>query len=270
MDAPEAKKPTPVNRFLPYWAVFQADVRQTIHSWVYRTWVLLSILLTVGFLLWRGGVYHEAKIVQLSSNLIGDLLRWSMLGSVTLIIMLTAGAISSERGTLADSVLCRGISRYQYFMAKWHARLAAVLGTFFLLGVLLLMSSSFLLQQDLSLIGSAVALLTVAVMLALVITCGVTFSAITNSTIMGITILWIFLYGIGFTLSLLPQHLPYDTTKGTVSWAELAPDQALSRLPYMLRGHYDLQYLGQLTLWSAVISLVVAVIGLGYFAYRDV
>jgi ABC-2 type transport system permease protein len=269
MDAPEPRKPTPIKRLLPYWAVFLEDVRQTLRSWVYRTWVLLSIMLAVGFLLYRLGVYREAGIVQLSSNLIGDLLRWSMLGSVTLIIMLTAGAISSERGTLADSILCRGISRYQYFMAKWHARLAAVLGTFFVLGTLLLTSSSFL-QQDLSLVGSAVALLTVAVMLATVITCGVTFSAITNSTVMGITVLWIFIYGIGFTLSLLPQHLAHDSCRGPVAWCELSPDRALSRLPYMLRGHYDLQYLGQLTLWSAVISLVVAVVGLGYFAQRDV
>jgi hypothetical protein len=115
-----------------------------------------------------------------------------------------------------------------------------------------------------------VALLTVAVMLATVITCGVTFSAIANSTIMGITVLWIFIYGIGFTLSLLPQHLSPDACHGSVAWCELAPDRALNRLPYMLRGHYDLQYLGQLTLWSALISLVVAVVGLGYFAQRDV
>lgn len=84
MDAPEPKKPTPIKRFLPYWAVFQADIRQTLRSWVYRTWVLLSVMLAVGFLLWRGGVYHQAGMVQLSSNLMGDLLRWSMLGSVTL------------------------------------------------------------------------------------------------------------------------------------------------------------------------------------------
>src|SRR5205085_9428166 len=99
MDATPAPviKAVRINRLLPYWAVFQADIRQTLRSWVYRTWVLLSIMLAVGFLLYRLGVYREAGMVQLSSNLIGDLLRWSMLGSVTLIIMLTAGAISSDR-----------------------------------------------------------------------------------------------------------------------------------------------------------------------------
>ena len=47
----------------------------------------------------------------------------SSLGLYGTIVVLTAGSISAERGTVADSVLSRGISRYQYFMGKWHARL---------------------------------------------------------------------------------------------------------------------------------------------------
>ncbi|MBY0526310.1 MAG: ABC transporter permease [Gemmataceae bacterium] len=257
MEAPTPAKPISINRLLPYWAVFQADVRQTLQSWVYRTWVLISILAAVGFLLYRLGVYKEAKIVQQASSLMGELLRWSVLGSVTLIIMLTASSISSDRGTLADSVLCRGISRYQYFFAKWHARLVTVLGTFLLMGLALLIGSFFLLEQDLSIPGSIVALLTVAIMLGTVITCGVTFSAITNSTVMGITVLWLFIYGLGFTLSLLPTDFP-------------SPSQTLNRLPYMLQGKYDLRYLGQMAMWSAVISFAMALVGLGYFAQRDV
>lgn len=257
MDAPVAGKVPKINRFLPYWAVFQADIRQTLQSWVYRTWVLIWLLAAVGFLIYQVGVYKEANIVQLASSTMGNVLRWSVLGSVTLIIMLTASSISSDRGTLADSVLCRGISRYQYFMAKWHARLVTVLVTFAVMGSLILTSSFFLLHDDLSLSGSIVALLTVLVLLAAVITCGVTFSALTNNTLMGITVLWLFIYGIGFTLSLLPPRFP-------------SPDQALNRLTYVLQGKYDLQYLGQLAMWSAILSGLVALVGIGYFSQRDV
>ena len=59
MDAPEPRKPTPINRLLPYWAVFQADIRQTLRSWVYRFWVLATLAATVGYLLYRYGVYRE-------------------------------------------------------------------------------------------------------------------------------------------------------------------------------------------------------------------
>src|SRR6516162_2986016 len=157
---PKSFKPL---RFLPYWAVFQMDVHQTLRSWVYRVWLLLSLSAAIGYLLYRFGAYREAGMVQPASDLMSDLLRWTVLGSVTLIIILTAGSISAERGTMADSVLCRGISRYQYFLGKWHSRLVTVLGTFFTLAAVVLVGSFFLLRdENLSPVGGVVALLTVA------------------------------------------------------------------------------------------------------------
>src|SRR3954452_11967211 len=102
MDATAVNKSVPINRWLPYWAVFQADVQQTLHSWVYRCWVLVSVLATAGYLLYRVGLAHEAGIIQPASLLISHLLRWSVVGSITLVVVLTAGSISSERGTMAD------------------------------------------------------------------------------------------------------------------------------------------------------------------------
>src|SRR5262249_9281612 len=133
MDAPVAAKPVRINRFLPYFAVLQADIGQTLRSWVFRLWVLVSLVAALGYLLYRYGIYHETGLIQSASGMMSDLLRWTVFGSVTLIIVLTAGAISSERGTMADSVLSRGISRHQYFLGKLHARLVAVLVTFFLM-----------------------------------------------------------------------------------------------------------------------------------------
>ncbi len=256
MDATPAKV-VKINRWLPYWAVFQADVQQTLRSWVYRTWVLVSLLAAVGYLLYRAGPYREAGIIQSASGLISDLLRWTVLGSASLIVVLTAGCISSERGTMADSVLSRGISRYQYFCGKWHARLVTVLGTFLALGLFALAGSLFLLHDDVSLAGSLVALATVATLLAAVITFGVSVSAVSNSTVMGIAALWVLLYGGGFVLTLLPGDLP-------------SPDRALARLPHILRGYYDLQALGRLAGWSALVSAAAGTSGLVYFARRDV
>jgi ABC-2 type transport system permease protein len=257
MDAPTPAKPVKINRFLPYLAVMEADIRLTMHSWVYRTWVLVSVLAALGYLLYHVGVYREAGMVQLASKMISDLLRWTVLGSATLIVVLTANTISAERGTMADSVLSRGISRYQYFLAKWHARLIVVLGTFGCLGLVALAGSFALLHEDLQLYGCGVALVTVAALLAMVITCGVTVSAIVNSSMLSITILWVILYGTGFALSLLPEGYP-------------SPDRALNSLPYVVRGYYDLNMVGRLVSWSAILSCVVAMVGLGYFARRDV
>lgn len=257
MDAATDAKAIKFNRFLPYWAVFQADVRQTASGWVYRFWVLASIAAAVGYLLYRVGVYREAGIIQQASNLISDLLRWTVLASPTLIVVLTAGCISGERGTLADSVLSRGISRYQYYLAKWHARLALVLGTFLFMGLVAILGGNFLLHEDLSLMGSLVALLKVAALLTAIITCGVTVSALSSSTILGIMVLWMILYGAGFALWLLPAGYP-------------SPDRTLQTLQYTLRGRYDWNDLTQLVTWCSAVSLAVATLGLAYFSRRDV
>src|SRR5438270_4942945 len=171
MDAPAPPKTVRMNRFLPYWAVFQADLKQTLKSWIYRVWVLVSLGAGVGYLLYRFGAKQVGGFVQPAPEMISDLMNWVAFGSVTLVIALTSGAICSERGTMADSVLSRGISRYQYFLGKWHARLALVLGTFFLIAVLALIGSFFMLHSDsLSFIGSVIALATVAALLVMVIT----------------------------------------------------------------------------------------------------
>ena len=257
MEALVPVKTAKIKRWLPYWAVFQADFRQTLHSWVYRFWVLLSVLAAVGYLLYRFGISHEAGIVQPASKLISDLLRWSVLGSVALIIALTGGSISSERGIMADSVLSRGISRYQYFMGKWHARLVAVVGTFVAMGLLTLAGSFFLFNQDLHLGGSLMALATLVAFLAVVTTCGVTVSAISNSTVLGIAVLWLVLYGVGFALSFMPAQI-------------MTPVRVLDNLPNILHGYYDVAILGKLIGWSALSSVGMASIGLVYFSRRDV
>jgi ABC-type transport system involved in multi-copper enzyme maturation permease subunit len=257
MDATVSAKPEPIRRLLPYWAVLQADMQQTMRSWAYRVWVLVSILAAGGYLLYRVGLTQEAGIKQPASKLVNDLLQGTIFGSVTLIVVLTAGAISSERGTMADSVLSRGISRHQYFMGKWHSRLATILGTYFALGAVAMIASFILLHEDLSPGGSVMALLTVAALLGVVITLGVTVSAICNSTILGMAILWMVLYGGGVALTLLPYGVP-------------SPKRALERLPYILQGYYDLQSLGQLIGAAASVSLITAVVGLAYFARRDV
>jgi ABC-type transport system involved in multi-copper enzyme maturation permease subunit len=257
-EAPADAKRVRINRLLPYLAVFQADVRQTLHSWVYRTWVLLSLVVAFGYLLYRFGAYHEAQIYPSASHLMSDLLRWTTLGSITLIIILTAGSISSELGTLADSVLSRGISRHQYFLGKWHARLITVLVTFFLLGLLVLAGSVFLLRdRDISLTGSLVALGTVAALLLVVITCGVTISALCSSTVLGIAAVWLALYGVSFCLSLMPASWP-------------SPDRALAGLSATLCGRYDPEAVKRLVFTCLGTSFVVALFGLFSFSRRDV
>jgi len=207
--------------------------------------------------LYRFGVYREAHILQSASEVISDLLRWTVLGGMTLVVVFTAGAIAADRGTLADSVLSRGISRYQYFWAKLHARLISVLGTYLALSCVVLVSCHFLLHEELTFWGSLAAVGSVGAILVAVVACGVAVSALSGHSAVSITVLWVALYGLGFLLSLMPAKY-------------LTPDRLLAQLPKVLRGVYDPDALSRLTGQALLVAAVVSLIGLIGFSRSDV
>jgi hypothetical protein len=228
-----------------------------VRGWVWRTWVLSSLLAAVGYLIYRLGVYREAGIVQRASTVTGDLLRWPLMGTVLLVVVLAVSAMTAERGTLADSVLSRGISRRQYFLAKLHSRLISVLATFVLLTALVLAVSHFFLHEDLAFDGGLIGLAALASILALIVTCGVTVGAVVNTTVFGVSVVWLGLYAGAFGLSLLPTGYP-------------TPDRLLARLPQILEGQYDYRSLMSLMGWAVLASVVVAAAGMIGFSRSDV
>jgi ABC-2 type transport system permease protein len=249
------------NKFLPYWAVLQTDLRQTLHSWIYRLWVLMTLIAAAGFLLYRVGLHKEAGIVQSAAVQCGDLFRMMVVGSLALVVVLAVTAVSAERGTLADSVLSRGISRHQYFLAKWHARLVIVIATFASLATIVLAAGYFLFkadtETDLTFSGSLAAIVAVSAILAAIVSWGVVIGAMTNGTVLGITVFWLVLYGVGFLFSFLPEPWP-------------SPDRELARVKFVLRGQFNEDLLLNLVLGSVVLSIVAAVVGLVGFSRRDV
>ena len=249
------------NKFLPYWAVLLTDIRQTFRGWVYRLWVLTSLVAACGFLLYRVGLHQEAGLVRSAAAQCGELLRVIFLGSLALVVVLSVSAVAAERGTLADSVLSRAISRYQYFLAKWHARLVVVLATFAVLAAGVLVAGHVLFradaEADLTAGGSTAAVVALAAALAVIVSGGVLVGALTNGTVLGITVFWLLLYGVGFLLTLLPEPWP-------------SPDRELSRLRYVLQGQYNEGRLVDLVVGSAALCGAAAVLGMIGFSRRDV
>jgi ABC-type transport system involved in multi-copper enzyme maturation permease subunit len=243
--------------WLPYWAVLQTDIGLTTRSWVYRFWVALSVLAAAGFLLYRYGAYHETGMVQTASRHITELVTWTVAASLSLVVVLAVGSISGERGTLADSVLSRGISRHQYFLAKWHARLFVVLVTYFLVGGLSLIGSYLLLQEDLSFSGCMAALGAMLALLTAVVSLGVAVGALSGNAAGGIAALWALLYGGGFIWTRLPAGI-------------VSPGEMLQRLPSILRGEFNPTVITAFAAASCGVAVVAALAGMVGFSRRDV
>jgi ABC-2 type transport system permease protein len=245
------------NPFLPYWAVLQTDLRETAASWAYRLWVAVFALGAGAFLLYKFGVYRETGVVQLPTVSTFALLRGVGVGGLALVALLSVSAVSSERSSVADAVLCRGISRHQYFMAKWHARMAVVVTTFVAIAAPVLALHAALFDSLVTPDGAAVAIALVALGLTAVVSWGVTVGALANSTIASVTGFWLVLYGGGALTALLPASYP-------------SPDRVLSRLPFVLHGEYDLGVVARVAAVAAAVSLAAAVVGLIGFGRKDV
>jgi hypothetical protein len=112
-------------------------------------------------------------------------------------------------------------------------------------------------ESDLTLAGGLAAVGAVAAVLAVIVTWGVVIGAMTNGTVLGITVFWLVLYGAGFLLSLLPEPWP-------------SPDRELGRLKYVLRGQFNEALLGNLLLVSLILCVAASLVGLIGFNRRDV
>jgi ABC-type transport system involved in multi-copper enzyme maturation permease subunit len=287
----DAALPVPQVRFLrllPYWAVLRTDLRTVVRSWAYWLWVSLFVAISAGHIIYRyalvksGFTAAEDSTPLTAAAQTSKIIQVILSASLAVVAFLSVSSISSERNTVADAVLSRGISRRAYFMAKWHARLVAVLGTFMLLSLGVLLVYCLLLGdgsvvekltvtnpdgttaikervvfQGLSSVGSVLGVAMVAAGLAVVVSGGVTIGAISNSTLFAITISWVALYGGLSLMTLLPEGYP-------------TPGVVLGRLTQIMQGQYDTQLVGRVLGYSAIASLVLAGIGLVVFDRKDV
>jgi ABC-2 type transport system permease protein len=285
---------------LPYVAVFQADLAGLARGWVLRAWFVLTILVTIFCMLDRNepgesvqspsgtvlaALFHSLDTTSGSAHTLRELLKFYIVIWTSFIIVLTAGTIASELGVIADAVLSRGISRWQYYMGKWTARLAAVLGVYALVMVpatlLLWLSATppgapdeiartefrpselgdepgaLDVTRPITFGGAAFALGQVGAILAFVVTCGVALSALFDSTVISIAVGWVSIYGTGLILSIL------DLTR-------LSPGRLLRNLPDILGGHYvEAEQYTLIGSWLAL-TLFISLAAGTVFARRDV
>jgi ABC-2 type transport system permease protein len=258
VDSPALPRPSVrlPSRWLPYFAVLKTDLNQTLQGWLFRGCLFVALVLSVGHLVHRATMHHQMGIVQPVSVMVAELLQYIVLVGSTLVIVLSIGAICGERDTLADTVLSRGVSRWQYFLAKWHARLTAVIGSFALLAGLIILAAIFVLQSDVSLVGCGLALGVVATLLAIVVSCGVAVSGMVDSSLLGIAILWIGLYALGAALLLIPLPM-------------LDYGKMLKNLPILLRGQVEPMMVLKLMAVGGGVALLAAIAGMFGFSRRD-
>ncbi len=114
---------------MPTLAILQHDLGSLASSWLVRIWVIVTGFMV--FLQISGQWPHTGDAQFIATILFPYLVVWFLV-----VMMLGVGPVAGGRAeSLADSILSRPVTRYEYLLASWAARVVTVLGAFLIVVV---------------------------------------------------------------------------------------------------------------------------------------
>jgi ABC-2 type transport system permease protein len=237
------------HRMMPFLALLETDLKGMTRSWVVRIWVGLMIAQALVSI---PASVHDESAAQALANQLGIFpLVWSLF-----VIIISGGAVSSEAGVVADSILSKSVTRHAYILAKLSARLLTVISLF----VLITVPAAYLLvrytDDPLTWRGIAWGITSVGMILVLLVSLAVALSTLFNRTLVAVVVVWFAWYAAGAIFALIGVEY-------------LSPLHIIDNLPDTLQGDYatadQLRILAGFSLPSA------AVVGLAilHFTRKD-
>lgn len=238
-------------RWLPFVGALQFDLRGMVRSRVVQGWLALTAFVAIG-------TFSEAiKNTQTAPDFLGRTFAGYILVWSTVVIVISAGAISAESGVVADSILSRGITRYAYIFSKYLSRLFTALFVCAIVLVPLSYFSSLHLSGDVSVKGVTYALLYVLIHISFLTILGVTFSIWFDRAIVGIAVLWGLCYAFGAICNALDIGF-------------MAPMRLVLNIREALNGHASGKDLWKVCLAFGLPSIFLCAVGTMWFTKRDV
>jgi len=115
---------------MPFLAILRHDLGMLLASWLVRIWVAAAAVVT---LLLAASTWAQLPTAPMIASL---LFPWLVFPWFVVVMVLGVNPITGSRAeALADGFLSRPITRYEYLLAIWAARVAVVLGAFLLVMV---------------------------------------------------------------------------------------------------------------------------------------
>lgn len=163
-----------------------------------------------------------------AADFVATLLRVQWFLCASFVIALGTSAIAGEAGIAADAILCRGVSRWEYFVGKLAARSAAVFAVYLALTIPAIALCLIRLYNDLSFVGLLQTLGLVAGLLASITALSVAASAWSSSSLVVFGVVWVATYGIGIALAVM--QVP---TLNPIELTDAFPDLLRGQQPYL-------------------------------------
>ena len=203
-------------------AIFRHELRALRGSWLVRTWLVASCVLTL--LVMAGGWANLPTAHLIASFWFPFLVFPWFLVSMVLGIAPVTG---SRAESLADGILSRPVTRYEYFLACWAARVVTVLAVFLIVTLPFVIIVAFAkrppgTEDAVTLYGVTSALSVVGLVLAFQVSLGFLLGTLLRNTLFAALVL-IFIW------------LPINVVMATFELEEFSPLALNQTLPTLLR-----------------------------------
>jgi len=244
-------------RMMPYLAILRHDLRTLRASRLVRLWLGVATLLT---LLLIGSNWTNFKDGTLIASLLFPFLVFPWFFVVVVLGVTPVSGAQTE--TLADGILSRPVSRLEYLLATWSARVVLVLGVYLVVtvpAIVLIMLAKRLpaLKDTVTIYGIVTSLAVVGLVLTFLVSLGFLTGTVLRKPLLAVVVLIFIWYPIGLILSIfsLEEFSPISlnraiSTQLRQSWRQTDADATVKTNPEDARALTDL-----MSNWRNVLSL---------------
>lgn len=206
---------------MPFMAILRHELRSLWASWLVRLWLIGSVLLTLLILASNWATFQSAQFIA------ALLFPYLVFPWFLVVMVLGISPVTGSRlEALADGILSRPVTRFEYLLASWAARVVMVLTVFLVVIVPFMLLIAYaerpVVGEDVTLYGMFGALLVVGLVLTFLVSLGFLMGTLLRRPMVAAVIL-IFTW------------IPINLVLSTFSLEEFSPWSLNQALPTLLR-----------------------------------
>ncbi|KPL22107.1 MAG: hypothetical protein AMJ75_08700 [Phycisphaerae bacterium SM1_79] len=188
-------------RMMPYMAILKHDMKTLWRSRLVRLWLGATALLTLLLVGSNWANFMDGTLIALL------LFPYLVFPWFFVVVVLGVTPVSgSQAETLADGILCRPVSRFEYLLASWSARVLLVLSVYLVViipAVILVMLAKRPVPEDtVTVYGIISALGVVGLVLTFLVSLGFLTGTLLRKPLLAVVVLIFIWYPIGLILSI--------------------------------------------------------------------
>ena len=205
-------------RTMPFMAILQHDLKTLWASRLVRIWLLATIVLTFTLTLANWTRFQDAPLVA------SLLFPYLVFPWFFVVVVLGVSPVSgAQGGALADGILSRAVSRCEYLLATWAARVALVLGVYLIViipaVVVVALAKRPISDNSLTVYGVVSALFVVGLVQTFLVSLGFLAGTLLRKPLLAVVILIFIWYPISLVLSVfsLEEFSPISLSRAVSS-----------------------------------------------------